>query len=488
MGETKLTVVPAERTLVEALLFWPVEAKHVMAVIDDEDLLDMSARAVFAAARHAREKGQEVNLITVRRELNNTLTMHMVDDSCFVRHADERTIAKQVAAAIHEVIERSPYNRHRLDHPWSDSDVALDSFSSVVSRLGEIAWLWPGWLPRGMLTVLASNAGDGKSAIALEIARRVMVGGGSWPDGVAVSSSFVGGDLCVPPASASISAVSDTEKRQEGGHIAPPLQRGTGEAVILVDTESAESVVRRRVADWSVPVDRLMVFTSRLPGGRLARLALNRPEDFARLDAAVRSTGPALVIVDSLSGSHEVSENSPAIRRVLSKLAGLAADSGAAVLVVHHLRKRSHGETRDVTLDRLRGSNALAQIARCIWAIDRPDPQDRRRRLIQIKNNLVDVPEPVGFAFDKSGLAFSAPPVTPKVPSLVDLAAAFIREALTEGETPARKILAAGQEQGFSNMTVQRAAAREGVLRRREVGGGQCHWSLPREKLVCREC
>jgi hypothetical protein len=45
-----------------------------------------------------------------------------------------------------------------------------------------VRWLWPGWIPRGMITLLGAYQGTGKSYFVLDIARTV-IHGGPWPDG-----------------------------------------------------------------------------------------------------------------------------------------------------------------------------------------------------------------------------------------------------------------------------------------------------------------
>ena len=46
----------------------------------------------------------------------------------------------------------------------------------------EVNWLWPGRVPRGKNTLLAGDAGLGKSYLSMDIAARV-TRGGTWPDG-----------------------------------------------------------------------------------------------------------------------------------------------------------------------------------------------------------------------------------------------------------------------------------------------------------------
>lgn len=57
--------------------------------------------------------------------------------------------------------------------------VQLTRASDVTMR--PIDWLWHGFLPRGMLTLLAGLPGCGKSTLALALATTV-TNAGRWPD------------------------------------------------------------------------------------------------------------------------------------------------------------------------------------------------------------------------------------------------------------------------------------------------------------------
>lgn len=56
--------------------------------------------------------------------------------------------------------------------------------SEMCDCMEDIEWLWPEWIPMGMVTVLAGRAKAGKSFLALRIAQSV-TDGIVWPDGAA---------------------------------------------------------------------------------------------------------------------------------------------------------------------------------------------------------------------------------------------------------------------------------------------------------------
>ncbi len=71
-------------------------------------------------------------------------------------------------------------------------------------------------------------------------------------------------------------------------------------------------------------------------------LTLDRPAEFARLQATVKKERPALVILDPFVRLFRGSENDAgAVSRVLGQLRALQREFAVAVLVVHHVRKHA---------------------------------------------------------------------------------------------------------------------------------------------------
>jgi len=330
---------------------------------------------------------------------------------------------EDLAAALVAMAEVAPKWTPTAALESGPAKITLSTFAEVSASLPDVRWCWPGWLPFGLLTVLASAPGEGKSGAALEVARRVLTGG-NWPDGT------------------------------------PGPKAG---AVIYLETEGAAAILAGRVRDWGIPQEHLLLFKCEDPTPGLATLYLDHVPDWVVFEKGVLERGPALVIVDSLSGGHTLDENSADMRGLLLQLARLASSSRAAFLVVHHLRKRSALEPDAVTLDRVRGSGTIGQIARCVWAIDRPNPADERRRLVQIKNNLARFPEPLGFEVNGNGLIFTVAPSTPHVETATEKAAIFLRELLRAGPMGAADVQARAKAAGFTSYTVRKGLAMLGI-------------------------
>ena len=67
----------------------------------------------------------------------------------------------------------------RLDR---EHELGLEVLCLADVTLKPIDWMWPNWLARGKVHVLASERGGGKSIILCDIASRT-TRGESWPDG-----------------------------------------------------------------------------------------------------------------------------------------------------------------------------------------------------------------------------------------------------------------------------------------------------------------
>jgi hypothetical protein len=162
----------------------------------------------------------------------------------------------------------------------------------------------------------------------------------------------------------------------------------------------------------------------------------------------------------------------------LKGLAQLARDNNIAVLVIHHLRKKGLFDGEEISLDRVRGSSAITQIARVVWAIDRPDPDNRERgRLSVIKHNLSAYPDPIGFTIGSQGIAFGDAPSTPHIRSQTERAADFLGSFLADGRRPSKQVYAEGARLGLSQSTLKRAKKRLGI--KAEKAGNTWYWVFP---------
>ncbi|MCG6534154.1 MAG: AAA family ATPase [Syntrophales bacterium LBB04] len=314
------------------------------------------------------------------------------------------------------------------------------SWNTMCERIGPIEWAWEGWLPTGLLSILASDPGIGKSALALRIAQ-TFIQGLPWPDGTDY--------------------------------------RGVRGSVLWCEAESAEAINMERAKQWGIPMDKIL---DPLGCDPLIPVKLDNPHHKNAVKTAALSNDVRLIVVDSLRGIHRGDENSSASIEVVMWLASLARDVSKPILLTHHLRKRSIADGDEVTLDRLRGSSAIVQPARIVWALDIPDPSKKdTKRLSVIKSNIARFPPPLGLSIAKEGIQFGAAPQTPRKETVVDRATDRIKAILSKGPLPVSQVLEALEVEGISRRSIFRS---KDVLQLVIIQKGhQKFWALPTDSV-----
>jgi putative DNA primase/helicase len=165
-----------------------------------------------------------------------------------------------------------------------------------------IDWLWPNWLARGKVHMLAGEGGRGKSTILCDIASRA-TRGEPWPDGSA--------------------------------------NAGCGSVIILSAEDDPEDTLAPRLLAVGADMERISVVRAARDPDRTRR-AFNLQTDLARLEVLIREKGDvSLIILDPVSSylgkvdSHKNAE----VRTVLEPLGDLAARLHVAVICNNHFSK-----------------------------------------------------------------------------------------------------------------------------------------------------
>jgi len=220
-------------------------------------------------------------------------------------------------------------------------------------------WLVDGIFPMAQASLMAASGGVGKSFLLLALAREVAANDGTWLN----APCFFGSTVV-----------------------------GQGVAVYLTAEDDAIEVHSRLAALGEIP-PRLYVVPLPDAGGAVALFA---PDPATK--AAATTTAWAelerqftalehlhLVIFDPLQPLCALDLNVPENAQfVCSRLAALAARTGAAVIVSHHFAKRE-ATTPEQAREAIRGTGGLVDGVRSVYALWQPRDDDARSILKQLR-------------------------------------------------------------------------------------------------------
>lgn len=313
--------------------------------------------------------------------------------------------------------------------------------AEVESR--PIRWLWKNRIPAGRLSLLVGMPGCGKSFLSCDMAARVSTGT-PWPDG------------------------SHCER---------------GSVLFITAEDDPGDTIRPRLDAHRADVSRIHLLAGTLTSDKKGedREIMFTLQDVGVLEATLAMLPDCrLIVIDpigSFLGSRTDAHRDNEVRGVLAPVAKVAESSGAAVLIVAHRRKSVGGSADDTAL----GSRAFTGLARAVWHLSR-DPDDVPRRLwLPGKNNLAAEPDGLAFRilgdpasvhWEPEALSMSADDALSRERvgddgerSAIDEAVAWLKQYLDECGRPAKKIKDDARKNGIADRTLDRAAAKLGVIK-----------------------
>lgn len=257
----------------------------------------------------------------------------------------------------------------------------------------------------------------------------------------------------------------------------------TGSVIILANEDDAARTLRPRLDAAGADTDKVHIVEGVVRDSRGADL-FQLDTDVAALRAKAQDIGDVrLIIIDPPSaylGAKVDAHKEADVRRVLAPLSQLAQDTGALVLLVVHLNKRTDGGAQQ----RFGGSTAWIAAPRAAFLVAEEEASGRRY-MLPVKNNLGN--DRLGFEYrvtekllDYANGTIKAPhidwlgsserrasellnPPKPKAPSAVDEAKDFLRKQLAEGAQPVVDIQNAAKGAGISTATLNRAKTELGI-------------------------
>jgi hypothetical protein len=316
-----------------------------------------------------------------------------------------------------------------------------------------IEWLWRPRIALGKLTVVDGDPGLGKSTMMLDLAARVSTG------------------FEMPDHSTGIPASG---------------------VVILTAEDGLGDTVRPRLEAAGADLSRINLF------GFEHEVVL--PDHIDLVAEAAREKSAKLLLIDPLMAylSPDINAHRDQdVRRALKRFSALAAELGAAVVVVRHLNKQAGVNA----LYRGGGSIGIAGAARGALLVAEDSERPGVRVLAAGKNNLGMKAPALAFTIEQSDPAdlhsasrirwlgesarttesLLSPPLAEKDRGAAADAIDFLRDALEEGAVAVKAVEKDAKGAGVSEWALKEAKRRLGVKARKEGFGeaGCWVWELP---------
>jgi hypothetical protein len=291
----------------------------------------------------------------------------------------------------------------------------------VKRLIAETEWPWPGWLAGGVLNTLASHPGEGKTILAMNLAR-VLWNGRPWPDGAANQLPARTRTLWVP-----------------GDRHYPQLIELAGR--------------------YGLPDEALLFNAS--ADNPADGYDLDEGPVLDELEEAINTEKPGLAIVDTVGMTTRCNLGRPEeARAYFGPLMDIAHGSGISFLLITHLSKESQALGR-----------RIVGASRVVWKLTKPDPENQPdRRKLWVDKSYAVVPKALGMTIAADGCTFDDRPPEESsgdqggrsAPRMA-LCRLWLKGCLDPGPTRVKDVRRQAEAEGFSPPTLYAAAKAVGV-------------------------
>lgn len=376
------------------------------------------------------------------------------------------TLEERAERDLRIVDERSNQGRSWQPPEKRRSDpthVEIVGANTIESK--PIRWLWPGWLAKGKLHILAGAPGTGKTTIAMSIAACVSAG------------------LPLP----------------SGWRPTP------GRVLIWSGEDDPGDTLVPRLRAAGANLKNVSFVGDTMANGE--RVPFDPARDVPLLAAAIAECDDlSLIVVDPLvsavSGdSHKNAET----RRSLAPLVDMALRHNAALVGITHYSKGTQGRE---PLERVSGSLAFGALARVVYGTVRQNAEDdeqSRYLLARLKSNIGPDGGGFAYAFEQTTLPDGIEASRIVFGEAVEGAARdligdaedaceerdsgagavnFLVDLLAGGPVKVKDVRRHADDAGFAWRTVQRAMKKAGVASQRAGFGLPATWSLDRTRAT----
>jgi hypothetical protein len=303
------------------------------------------------------------------------------------------------------VCDTPPYDPSTSEAVDADADAERDATAAdLIAANAGTRWLWPQWIPLGVLTLLTAEPSTGKTRFGLDLTRRI-ANGLAWPDG-------------------------------------QPMDIGDRRPVVLwIPADSQHSELADSPAAFGFPPDSIVLNTS--VGDLYGGTELQEEEQLQALEDRINRQMPALVLIDTITNTSDAkSQDTADAKRQYKPLQEIAKRTGAAIVCV------THTNVAGKTLGRRADEKTRVTIR-----LECPDPENQpsRRKLSVALSRLSVYPQPLGVTMGDGGNDYDADP--PKEPAAIAIngqskgpspaqqrAIAWLAAYLDRGPAPVQKI------------------------------------------------
>lgn len=324
------------------------------------------------------------------------------------------------------------------------AQLKLIKMSDIQSE--PVDWLWEPYIPRGAITLIQGDGGEGKTTVSLAIAAAVSTGT-ALPGQVVFSRSTLGNNNLAVQADVVIQNAEDSYTKT----IKPKLELFGADCDLIHVIDEDENALT--LSD-------------------------------KRIEQAIIDTGAYLCVLDPvqayLGGANMNSANG--IRPLMKRLGDVAARTGCAVLLVGHMNKGS-GKSQYRGL----GSIDIFAAARSVLTVGKIPVDDDMRAIVHNKSNLAPAGSSQAFGLSPCGSFAWLGDYDITIDELLGgvkkpesqfaRARRLIETALRSGAVPAADMMQMAEEQGISFKTFKRAKETLGVISFQR--GRVWYWDLP---------